>query len=289
MFDIKNIVEPNTLEEALVIIDSNVDYKIIAGGTDVLIKLRHGEWKGINLLSINKLQELKKIDVLENGEILIGAGVTFTEVFRSKVIMEKLTALGEGAVSMGGPQIRNMATIGGNVCNGAVSADSIASLMAFDAKLKLVSKNGERIVPINKFYKGPGSVDLAANEILTAIIIDKNNYNNKKSCYTKFSNRRAMDIAMLGVTVVTETQNNLFKDIRIGLSVAGPVPIRCYIAEELGRDKEINKENINKIGKAAVKSAKARDSWRASKAYREHLIEELTIRALEKLTIKEEK
>lgn len=289
MFDIKKIVEPDTLKEALEVLDSYRDYKIISGGTDVLIKLRHGEWQDVSLLSINKLQELKHIKVLDNGDITIGAGVTFAEIFRSNLIMDKLTALGEGAISMGGPQIRNMATIGGNVCNGAVSADSIASLIAFDAKLKLVSQNGERLVPISSFYKGPGKVDLADNEILTTIVVEKNNYENKKSCYTKFSNRRAMDIAMLGVTVVTETKNNLFKDLRIGLSVAGPVPIRCYIAEEFGRSKEISSENINLIGKAAVASAKARDSWRASKAYREHLIEELTIRALEKLTMKEGK
>ena len=232
---------------------------------------------------------MKHINRTDEGEITIGAGVTFAEVFRSKLIMDKLTALGEGAISMGGPQIRNMATIGGNICNGAVSADSIASLIAFDAKLRLVSTGGERIVPIDEFYKGPGRVNLGAKEILTNIIIEKNNYENKKSCYTKFSNRRAMDIAMLGVTVVTEVEDNHFKDIRIGLSVAGPVPIRCSIAEEFGKGKKINEINITNIGKAAVDSAKARDSWRASKEYREHLIEELTIRSLQKLTMKEER
>jgi len=195
-----------------------------------------------------------------------------------------MPALGQGAVSMGGPQIRNMATIGGNVCNGAVSADSAPSLFAFNAKLRLRSFRGERIVPIEEFYEGPGKVNIRNDEILISILIEKKDYEGARGTYIKYSNRKAMDISMLGVCVVTNVKENKFKDLRIALGVAAPTPIRCKYAEKYALGLEISGESIKNIAQQTVKSARARDSWRASKDYREHLIQELTIRAIEEVT-----
>lgn len=160
MFDIKNIQEPRSVEEAVKILHENNNLKIISGGTDVLIKLHHGDMKEVELLSLKNLKELDFIKVLENDTIEIGSTTCFTNIYRNKIIKDFIPALGQGAVSMGGPQIRNMATIGGNVCNGAVSADSAPSLFAFNAKLRLRSFKGERIVPIEEFYEGPGKVNI---------------------------------------------------------------------------------------------------------------------------------
>lgn len=283
MFDIKNIIEPETLEEAIKFKGEKPELKIIAGGTDVLIKLRHGSWEGVELLSIKNLKELDFIKEHEDGTIEIGAMSCFAKVHRSKVIEENLTALAEGAVSMGGPQIRNMATIGGNVCNGAVSADSAPSLFAFNAKVKLVSSKGERIVPITEFYAGPGKVKINEDELLVSILIDKKDYEEAKSNYIKYSNRKAMDISMLGVAAVAKVKAGKFEEVRIALGVAAPVPVRCFEAEAFALGKAATEATIKAIGEEAVKAAKARDSWRASKAYREHLIEELTVRALRKI------
>lgn len=284
MFDIKNIQEPRSVEEAVKILHENNNLKIISGGTDVLIKLHHGDMEEIELLSLKNLKELDFIKVLENDTIEIGSTTCFTNIYRNKIIKDFIPALGQGAVSMGGPQIRNMATIGGNVCNGAVSADSAPSLFAFNAKLRLRSFKGERIVPIEEFYEGPGKVNIRKDEILISILIEKKDYEGVRGTYIKYSNRKAMDISMLGVCVVASKKENKFKDLRIALGVAAPTPIRCKDAEKYALGLEYSEENINNIAQYAVKSASARDSWRASKAYREHLIKELTVRGIYEVT-----
>lgn len=283
MFDIKNIYEPTNIKELLVLMDTCSNPTIIAGGTDVLIKLRHGSLKEVELISIRKIKELNEIKLLEDETISIGSLSSFSTIFRSKIVNDNIPILAEGAVSMGGPQIRNMATIGGNICNGAVSADSIPSLFALNAKLRLVSVNGERIIPITDFYLGPGKVKVEKNEVLTHILIKKEEYLNKKGSYIKFSNRKAMDISMLGVAVVCEFDDNKFTDLRIALGVAGPTPIRCNEAENFAKGKEINSETLDQIGKLAVSASNPRDSWRGSKEFRQHLIANLSKRAIDKL------
>jgi xanthine dehydrogenase FAD-binding subunit len=192
----------------------------------------------------------------------------------------------EAAVSVGGPQIRNMATIGGNICNGAVSADSATTMLAYDAALKLVSSSGSRIVKVNDFYEGPGKVNLLPGEILTDILVSEEGYKETSGCYIKYSSRKAMDIAMLGVSAVCRAEEGKFVNVRIALGVAAPTPIRCSEAEAYARGKNISRETLKEIGKYAVKSSRARDSWRASKAYREHLIEILTFRALKEAVLR---
>lgn len=280
MYDITNILEPETMSEALEMFSSNPNLKVIAGGTDVLIKLHHGSMEEVELLSIRKIKGLDEIKLLEDGTISIGAMANFSQIFRDDIINRYIPVLGEGAVSMGGPQVRNMATIGGNVCNGAVSADSAPALFALNAILKLESTAGIRMIPIQEFYAGPGKVKFESGEILTALLIKKKNYEGTTGNYIKFSNRKALDISMLGVAVICDSNNNKFNDLRIALGVAAPTPIRCSEAEEFARGKNITEETIKEIGKYALKSSNARDSWRGSKSYREHLIEVLTQRAI---------
>lgn len=281
MFDISNILEPRTLEEAFNVLSSNPESKIIAGGTDVLIRMHHGHLEGVQLLSLRRISALDEIRLLEDGTISIGAMANFSQIFRDELINKYIPILGEAAVSMGGPQIRNMATIGGNICNGAVSADSAPALFALNAILKLESTNGIRYEEIQNFYEGPGRVRLNKGEILTAIHITKENYEGISGHYIKYSNRKAMDIAMLGVAVVLRVIDGKFDDLRIALGVAAPTPIRALEAETYARGKKTDMETVLEIGNLTLNSSKARDSWRASKAYREHLIETLTIRAIE--------
>lgn len=280
MYDIRNILEPETTNEALEMLSSNPRLKIIAGGTDVLIRLHHGAMEAIELLSIRKIKGLDEITIIEDGTISIGAMASFSQIFRNNVVNQYIPVLAEGAVSMGGPQIRNMATIGGNVCNGAVSADSAPALFALNAVLRLESTAGVRMVPIQQFYVGPGKVKIEPGELLTTLLIKKENYEGTTGNYIKFSNRKALDISMLGVAVVCNSNNGKFNDLRIALGVAAPTPIRCSEAEEYAKDKDISEATIEEIGRYAVKSSKARDSWRGSKSYREHLVEVLTQRAI---------
>ncbi|CEP67494.1 FAD-binding, type 2 [Moorella glycerini] len=287
MYNIQGYYEATTLEEATELLAANPNLTIIAGGTDVLIKMHHGQIEKAELLSIRKIKSLQGIRKLEDGTIVIGPLTTFTQVVNAPVIKDNIPVLAEAALSMGGPQIRNVATIGGNICNGATSADSASTLFALNARLKLQSKLGERVVPIQEFYRGPGKVDLKSGEILTEIIVAPEDYQGYGGHYIKFSMRKAMDIATLGVAVICQIrEGNIFADVRIGLGVAGPTPLRCREAEAFAKGKTISRETIAEIGKLAVKSTKARTSWRASKEYREHLVEELTQRALKAAIVK---
>lgn len=281
MYNVTHYCEAETVQEAVDILAQKPDLRIIAGGTDLLIHMRSGKIEETGLLSIRKIRELQKVEICEDGTISIGALVTFSQLALDSIINKKIPVLTEAANSMGGPQIRNVATIGGNICNGATSADSASTLLALNALLKIKSKHGERVVPLADFYLGPGKVDLKPDEMLTHITIAPQDYKQYSGRYIKFSVRKAMDIAILGVSVLCKIKDRKFiEEIRIGLGVAAPTPIRCLEAEKYARGKEISDATLKEIGKLAVGASRARTSWRASKEYREHLVEELVLRAI---------
>jgi xanthine dehydrogenase FAD-binding subunit len=279
MFNISVLQEPDRLDTAVAMLGENPRLRIIAGGTDVLIRMQHGSSEWSELLSLRRVKELEEIRRREDGTYSIGAMAPFSRIFEHPELKRDLRILTEAAVSMGGPQIRNVATIGGNICNGAVSGDSASTLFALDALLKLASSEGERIVPIHEFYAGPGKVNLKPGELLSAILIPKASYEGTGGHYIKFAMRRAMDIATLGVAVICRIKDDSFQDLRIGLGVAAPVPIRCAEAEAYAKGRPLTRETLREVGRLAVKASRARTSWRASKDYREHLIEVLTERA----------
>ena len=280
MYDIKGYFEAETLSEATALLAENPKLKIIADGTDILIKMHGGQLEEAELLSIRKIKALESIRRSADGTIFIGSLTTFAQIFNDPIIREAIPILAEAAISMGGPQIRNAATIGGNICNGATSADSASSLLALNAQLRILNQREERLVSISEFYLGPGKVALQPGEILAEIIISPEDYSGFGGHYIKFGMRKAMDIATLAVSAVCKLQGKTLTEVRIGLGVAGPTPLRCLEAEAYAKGKLISSETLIEIGKLAVKSTKARTSWRASKEYREHLVEELTQRAL---------
>jgi len=280
MFNISVLQEPETVEAALGMLAENARLRVIAGGTDVLIRMQHGADGWEELLSLRKVREMEAIGERDDGTVCIGATAPFTRIFQSPVIRARVPILAEAAVSMGGPQIRNVATIGGNICNGAVSGDSASTLFALDALLRLESLAGTRILPIHEFYAGPGKVHLRPGELLTQILVPQDSYRDTGGHYIKFAMRKAMDIATLGVAAVCRVRDGRFQDLRVGLGVAAPVPIRCGEAEAFAKGRTTDPETIREIGRLAVKPSKARTSWRASKDYREHLIEVLTERAV---------
>lgn len=283
MFDIEKYYEAKTLDDALGYIKDNPDAKIIAGGTDVLLRLREGKMKSAHLMGIGFIEELKTVTKDDNGDLHIGPMMTFTAIEENEVIAENIPILAEAVGSIGGPQIRNVATVGGNVCNGATSADSAPSLFCLNAKLNIQTADDTKTVPINEFYLGPGKVILQPGEMLTDIIIEKKDYVGYVGTYKKFAQRSAMDIATIGCAVVLKHDGKTIADIRIGCGVAAPTPIRCTDAENIGRGMDITLENIDAMAKATISNIRARDSWRGSKTFREHLVYELTKRGTKKL------
>ncbi len=283
MFDIAKYYEAKTLEDALSYLKANPDVRVIAGGTDVLLRIREGKISNAHLMGISFIFALKTITEDEQGNLHIGPMMTFTAIEENEIILKHIPILAEAVGAIGGPQIRNVATIGGNVCNGATSADSASSLFCLNARLKIQTADSSRLVPISEFYVGPGKVILQPGELVTDIIIEKKDYDGYTGTYKKFAQRSAMDIATIGCAVILKHDGKTISDIRIGLGVAAPTPIRCTDAENIGRGMTISPENIDAMAKATITNMRARDSWRGSKTFREHLVYELTKRAVKKL------
>ena len=158
---------------------------------------------GTSLVSIRDIKEIKGIRLMDSGDIYIGAGTTFSHVTNDSVIQKLIPVLGEAVDQVGGPQVRNIGTIGGNVCNGAVSADSAPTLFSLNAMLRIADGTGGRMVPIRDFYLGPGKVDLHQGDVLTHIVIPGKDYQGYHGFYIKYSMRNAMDIATLSCSVVS--------------------------------------------------------------------------------------
>ena len=281
MYDMNVLYQAKSVEDAVALRLAHPEADIIAGGTDVLVQMREGKRAGKSLISIQTLDEIRGIKMEEDGTLRIGSLTTFSHITKNPLIQEHINVLGEAVDMVGGPQIRNAGTIGGNTCNGAVSADSTATLHAYEAIVELTGPNGIRRLPINEFYIKPGVVDLREGEIQTAILIPKESYENTKGHYIKYAMREALDIATLAtsVNVRLSEDKKTVERVRIAFGVAGPTPLRAFVAEDMGNGKPLSMELIDEVAKAVVSSLRCRDSWRASKAFRTHMAVECTKRA----------
>ena len=282
MYDIGSIYQATSVADAIRALQADPAALVIAGGTDVLIKIREGKLAGCSLVSIHELTgELSGITLADNGDVEIGPLSTFRDVTFSQVIREKIPVLGEATDMAGGPQLRAAGTIGGNVCNGITSADSASTLTALDAVMVVRGPAGERKVPISQWYKGVGKVDLAHDELLVKIVIPREHYEGFTGHYIKYAMRNAMDIATLGVSCLVKlsADKGTAETVKLAFGVAGPVPMRAPAAEAAVSGLPIG-EAIEKIGKAALGDVNPRTSWRASREFRLQLVEELSGRAL---------
>ena len=282
MYDIKSIYRAKSVADAIRALRADPSAIVIAGGTDVLIKIREGKLAGCSLVSIHNLtDELSGVTLAPNGDVEIGPLTTFRGVTYSDVIRQTIPVLGEAADMAGGPQLRAAGTIGGNVCNGITSADTASTLVALDAVLRVRGPRGERDVPISEWYLGVGKVALAPDELLVKIVIPRDNYAGYTGHYIKYAQRSAMDIATLGVSCLVKlTDDRKFvDDAALAFGVAGPVPMRSPSAEAAVRGLSVE-EAIAAIGQAALADVNPRTSWRASKEFRIQLVQELSGRAL---------
>lgn len=283
MFDIKSFYEAKSVTDAIEALRKDPDAQIISGGTDVLIRVREGKDAGKSVVSIHNIEELKGVKLLANGDLWIGAGTSFSHITNDPLIQRYIPMLGETVDMVGGPQIRNTGTIGGNICNGATSADSASTMWTLEADVVLEGPDGERTVPVCEFYTGPGKTVRERTEVCKYFLIHRDSYEGWTGHYMKYGKRRAMEIATLGcaVRVKLSSDKKRIEDVRLGYGVAGPTPLRCRAAEEgLKGSLVTDKDAVLAFGKAALTEVNPRSSWRASKEFRLQLIEELAKRAL---------
>ena len=247
----------------------------------MLIKIREGKLAGCSLVSIHGIPALEGVRMEADGTIVIGPATTFSHITYDSVIQKYIPALGWAVDQVGGPQIRNIGTIGGHVCNGVTSADSAALLFTLNAVLELTGPKGTREIPVAEFYTGPGRTLREHAEILTAIKITRENYRGFYGHYTKYGKRNAMEIATLGcaVHVKLSADNMRISEFRLGFGVAAPTPIRCFKTEETVKGMAVtDPELYEKIQEGAVSEVTPRSSWRASREFRLQLVRELSVR-----------
>ena len=283
MYDIESIYRATDVSDAIRALEKDPKAVVICGGSDVLVKIREGKLAGCSLVSIHGLPELSGVSLLEDGTVRIGPANTFAQIAENEIIRSQMPWLGEAADQAGGPQLRNIGTIGGNVCNGATSADTAPSLLTLNAKLELMGPKGVRYAALKDFYAGPGRVKREAAEVLTAILISKADYEGFGGFYIKYAQRNAMDIATIGCASAVRLTGDkkTIDQFRIAFGVAAPTPVRCPKTEEMLAGKPVSAETLAMIGESVLTEVSPRDSWRASKVFREQLIRELSRRATE--------
>ena len=287
MYDIGKFYQAADVEDAVRALVKDPEAVVISGGSDVLIKIREGKLAGCSLVSIHGIKELEGIGMEEDGTIVIGPATTFSHIANNDMIQKHIPMLGDAVDMAGGPQLRNIGTIGGNVCNGVTSADSASSLCCLDAVLVLKGPDSVREVPISQWYTGPGRTVRNHDEVLTAIRIKKENYQGYGGHYIKYGKRNAMEIATLGcaVSVKLTEDKRYIQDLRLGYGVAAPTPIRCHKTEGAVKGMETGEALAQAVGKSALEEVNPRSSWRASREFRLQLVEELGRRAVKQAVI----
>ncbi len=273
--------EPESLKDAFALLEGQGENaKLLAGGTDLIIEIKQETKSPDHLISLRSIPGLQDLDY-SNGELCIGAMVTHRMIEQSKLIREKFSLLADAVDNLGSVQVRNVATIGGNICNGAPSADTAAPVVALGAKLVLEGPAGERQVNVEEFFQGPGKTALAPGEILRAIRIPALPQG-AGSCYIKHARRKAMDLPLLGIAVIVVPDDNMVcREARIALSLAGPIPFRAKKAEAFVTGKPLSREIWEQAAQIAVSESNPRTSFRTTADYRKKMISALIPRAAE--------
>jgi carbon-monoxide dehydrogenase medium subunit len=273
--------EPKTVGEALsVLARHGAEAKVIAGGTDVMVDIKFKEEPG-GLMNIKKIPGLSGIK--ENGAGLrIGALTTIRELETNSLLREKLPVLWESAHQFASLQVRNTATIGGNICRASPSGETLAPLLVLEATGKCAFPDGEKSQPFTSFFQGPGKSALGATGLLTEIEVPYPPAGSK-SVYLKHAVRGAMDIAMVGVAVLItpDAGKNNIQEARIGLGAVAPTPLRATKTEALLRGKALTAALLKEAAALAASESSPISDQRSSAEYRRWIVEALTRRGLE--------
>ena len=269
--------EPTTLAEASRLF-AEEHAQLLAGGTDLVIGMKAYTETPESVISLQKIPGLAGITTEADNSISIGAMTKVREVELSEAIQQHHTALAEGATEIGSIQIRNLATIGGNIAHASPAADTVAGLLVADAQVDIASADGERSVPINELFTGPGQTVLAPGEIITRFRLPSPAAG---SHYIKHKIREVMDLAFIGVAAAVNLDNGTITDARIGLAAVAPTPIRATEAENLLKGNAPTAELLEQAGEAAAAASSPISDLRCSAEHRREMVDVLTQRTLQ--------
>ncbi len=267
------LLKPASLDQALdLFCQADGEAVYLAGGTDLLVRYRHGKISPKAVISLRSIPALGGIRE-EEGRVLIGAGTTLRELEKSPLIASRFPVLLDALSHMASIQIRNTATMAGNIANAAPSADTAPPLLALGASVRLAGPTGAREVKLNNFFLGPSRTVMEPGEILTGFILPLPS-RPAGGGYAKVSRRKAMDLALLGVAVQIgfEEDRATCKEARIALGVAGPTPRRAPEAEEALQGRVVEAKNLKDACNLAASESACRTSLRGEAWYRREMI-----------------
>lgn len=276
-------LEPHTLRQARSMLQKYGDQaRVVAGCTDFLVRWRTGVWNPQYVVNLQHVPGLDRISYSNRSGLRLGALVTVQTLELHPAVREHYPALAASAASFAGVQIRNLATVGGNVCNASPAGDTLPALLAFGSQCKILGPAGERWVPLEQFFTGPGRTVIEPGEILTELRLPPPP-RNSGSLYIKHSPRGAMDISAVGVASVVSLRDSgrAFEDVRIALGAVAPTPIRAYSAEDLLKGQALTPELLRAAAAEAANVATPIDDVRATGSYRKSVVGVLVQRTLE--------
>lgn len=250
----------------------------LAGGTDLIVKMRSGEAVPQALIDIKGVGQLSGVKKTKT-QVTIGPLTTLAEMASDKVIKKVLPVLSRTALLMASPQVRNRGTVGGNLCNAAPSADMAPPLIALGAKAKYQTRRGTRTVKLEDFFTGPGETVLAGGGLLTAIVVPVPK-KGARAGYQVLTQREAMDLSIVSAAAMVRKERGVVKEARIALGAVAPVPMRALRAEKALRGTRGKPESIESVAAAAAEECAPISDVRASQNYRYRLVEVVTRRVL---------
>ncbi|MEM2413977.1 MAG: xanthine dehydrogenase family protein subunit M [Sulfolobales archaeon] len=270
---------PKTLDEAIRLLREIDNSRVIAGGTDLLVDMKTSRVRVRALVDISSIPDLRGIEDL-GRTIRIGAATRLQELIESNVVSQNLPLLKAAVESMGSWQIRNMATIGGNLCNASPAADTAPPLLAYDAEFVVIGSEGLRVIPSTKFFVGYRKTALNPCEILKEILVKKSEWSGWS--YVKLGRRGGFTLSVVAVAVLAKVIDGIVYDVRIALNSVAPVPIRAYKAEEVVRGKRVSWSLIEEAANTVAGEVTPIDDVRSTSWYRREMSYQLAKDALAK-------
>jgi carbon-monoxide dehydrogenase medium subunit len=273
------IALPDTLEACQRALADGEDVKLVAGGTDLLPQMKNGLVKLRRVIDLSGLLELKLIEVRADGGLRVGAAVSARTLELTGAVRDSFAALAESAAVVGSYQIRNLATLGGNLANAAPSADMAPPLLALDAELLIAGPRGERRVPVADFFLGVRRTQLEPDELLVEVVIPAPGPGSGGT-YVRHTPRRELDIAVVGVASQLTVLDGRCVKARVALAAVAPVPLRATAAEARLVGEAVSPALIDEAAELAVAAARPISDQRGTAEFRQHLVRVLTRRTL---------
>jgi aerobic carbon-monoxide dehydrogenase medium subunit len=277
-----NYIRPSRMDEAIAALRTNENPHLLAGGTDLLVGMKTNTVRPKCIIDLKGIPQINSIEYDDGFKI--GALTTVRDIETSPLIRKKIPALGEAAATLGSIQIRNRATVGGNLCHGSPAADMSVILLAMHCETKIISPDGEKQLALDRFFCGPGITVLAKDEVLSEIIIPKK-IENHKGIYLKHGPRKAMDIGIVNIAILMDAdfRTRRCNQITIALGAVASTPIRAKKAETLVNGKTLTTELIHEAAETASSEAKPISDFRASAAYRRELVKSLVVKGIQQI------